>query len=214
MVKIRTLNQLQDALDAEYSWRLKEIADLKLSVRRIRGFSDKTLIRAGVALTYAHWEGFIKKASNVYITYLNSQRLTYREVADCYAVTSLKSRLKTIEEAKKAEATQEAFRYIKDHLDDRIHMKIGNAINTESNLGSGVFKNILISLGIEVKRYEAKFNLIDESLVKRRNKIAHGEQLDIDTADWRKLADEVLSLIKAFKTDIENQATEKGYLAA
>ena len=31
-MKLRTLSQLQDHLDREYSWRLKEISDIKLTI--------------------------------------------------------------------------------------------------------------------------------------------------------------------------------------
>lgn len=41
MNKLRTLSMLQDYLDAEFSWRLKELADLKLAVRRIDALQKK-----------------------------------------------------------------------------------------------------------------------------------------------------------------------------
>lgn len=71
-MKIRTLGQLQDALDSEMSWRLKEIADLKSNVKSTSGLARSTLIRAGTALLYAHWEGFIKAASSAYVLFLKA----------------------------------------------------------------------------------------------------------------------------------------------
>ena len=58
---VRTLNLLQDYLDKEISWRIKEIADMKIAVCRIETVSKKTVIRAATPLLYAHWEGFVKK---------------------------------------------------------------------------------------------------------------------------------------------------------
>lgn len=118
-----------------------------------------------------------------------------------------------IEDSKKSEATQVAYKQIRDELDERIHMKLDNAVNTESNLSSEVLRNILKGLGINLEPYESKFHMIDESLVSRRNQIAHGEYLDIGLSDWRTLADDVLALIKTFKHDIENQASQEGYRA-
>jgi hypothetical protein len=93
---VRTLGGLQDALDSEYSWRLKEIANLKLSVRREQSLPQTTLIRAGVAIVYAHWEGFIKAASISYLEYVNSLGLTYGELKTCFAVLGMKSHLNTL----------------------------------------------------------------------------------------------------------------------
>lgn len=86
-------------------------------------------------------------------------------------------------------------------------MALDSAIRTESNLSSAVFENICNSVGIDHKLYETKYNLIDESLLNRRNRIAHGEYVGLTADDYRNLADEVITLLRNFKTDIENAAT-------
>jgi len=88
---------------------------------------------------------------------------------------------------------------------------MSSAIDTESNLTSKVFGNIAASLGISVDSYETKFNLIDESLVARRNKVAHGEFLDLGGREFGELVDEILLLMRGYKTDLENAATLKSY---
>jgi len=55
--KIRTLSQLEDFLDREFSWRLKEIADLRFLARFSGRLRKNTMVRAGVPLLYAHWGG-------------------------------------------------------------------------------------------------------------------------------------------------------------
>ena len=67
MAKIRTLTQLQESLDAGMSWRVKEISDFKL-VTKAQSDTSPAFIRAGVALVYAHWEGFIKAARRTTLT--------------------------------------------------------------------------------------------------------------------------------------------------
>ena len=59
--------------------------------------------------------------------------------------------------------------------------------------------------------YETKFNLIDESLVRRRNKVAHGDYLDLGAADFRSLADEILQMMRDYKTDLQNAASMAAY---
>jgi hypothetical protein len=74
-----------------------------------------------------------------------------------------------------------------------------------------VFENIASSIGIKIQPYESRFKLMDESLLSRRNKIAHGEYLDLDADSWRDLADEVISLMRDFKTDMENAASTSAF---
>lgn len=53
MSKIRTINQLQETLDKEFSWRLKEIASLKSVVRASDNLSRQTAVRAAIPLVRA-----------------------------------------------------------------------------------------------------------------------------------------------------------------
>ena len=90
MSKIRTIDQLQNMLDADFSWRLKEIANLKIVVRTSLNISKKTAVRAAIPLLYGHWEGFIKNSSTFYLKYVDGQALTYRELKSCFVVFGVK----------------------------------------------------------------------------------------------------------------------------
>ncbi|HFG1639951.1 TPA: MAE_28990/MAE_18760 family HEPN-like nuclease, partial [Vibrio cholerae] len=74
-----------------------------------------------------------------------------------------------------------------------------------------VFSNIAKSIGIDTEKYESRYNLIDEGLLNKRNYIAHGEYLDVDSDGFRNLADEILHLLRLYKTDIENAASLAAY---
>jgi hypothetical protein len=210
MPKIRTVGQLQEALDAEMSWRIKEISDFKLIAKRQPATSN-TFTRAGVALLYAHWEGFIKIASEAYLNFVDNQGHIYRDLKTCFAVFGLKGRLALLSDSRKAKPNIEALEFVLAELDKPARMTLSNAIDTEANLTSNVFANIAASLDISIAGYETKFNLIDESLVNRRNKVAHGEYLDLAPSDFMMLADEVLQMMRSYKTDIENSASLKSY---
>lgn len=213
-MKIRTLSQFQDALDAESGWRFKEIVDLKTSVRLNGNLSRPTVIRAGTALLYAHWEGFVKASSQLYILFINGQRIRYADVKTPIVVMGIKGHLISVRESGNYEDNVAALDFIRRNMEERVSISYSGVVNTESNLSSKVFSNIAQSLCIATGPYEAKFKLIDESLVKRRNKIAHGEFLDISIEEWRNLADEVLALIRSYKTDIENAATSSSFKIA
>ena len=210
MAKIRTLTHLQESLDSEMGWRIKEIADFKF-VAKSQAVSSRTFIRAGVALIYAHWEGFIKSASEYYLDFVDNQGHIYRDLKTCFAVFGLKGRLATLNESRKTKPNIEALDFIFTEINKPAKMAMSSAIDTESNLTSKVFANIATSLDISTASYETKFNLIDESLVKRRNKVAHGEHLDLPLPDFLLLADEVLQMMRNYKTDIENAASQQSY---
>jgi MAE_28990/MAE_18760-like HEPN len=210
MPKIRTVTQLQEALDAEMSWRIKEISAFKLATKTKEG-NRKVFVRAGVALVYAHWEGFIKAASEAYLNFVDNQGHLYRDLKSCFAVFGLKGKLALLIDSRQAKPNIEAFDFVLGELDKPARMRMSNAIDTESNLTSKVFANIASSLDIATTAYETKFNLIDESLVRRRNKVAHGDYLDLEADDFRSLADNVLQLMRDYKTDLQNAASMATY---
>ncbi|ODR93443.1 hypothetical protein AUC69_04380 [Methyloceanibacter superfactus] len=214
MSKIRTLSQLQENLDNEMGWRIKELSSLKVSVKGAVSIAEPTIVRAGIALLYAHWEGFIKNGSTAYLNYITNQGIKYEELKSCFVVFGLKGYLNTLTVSRKAEANEKAIDFIMEQMTNPAKISLSSAIDTESNLTSKVFDNIAVSLSISRTAYESKYNLIDQSLVLRRHKIAHGEYLDLSAKEWRSLTDEVLSLMRQFKTDIENAASLQLYRRA
>ncbi|MGT2509750.1 MAE_28990/MAE_18760 family HEPN-like nuclease [Cupriavidus basilensis] len=184
MMKLRTQVQLQDFLDTELGWRVKEIADMKSAVKQSRYLSEKTVVRAALALLYAHWEGFVKCAVTGYVSYVNYQGLTYAELRSCFVVFGLKKALHDLAESRKAAGNIAAIDFVRDQLNERAQLNLDKAVNTESNLSSMVLGNILLSVGIDPSPYESRYHLIDERLLKRRNNIAHGDYLEVTRDDW------------------------------
>lgn len=211
MKKIRTPDQLQNTLDNKFSWRLKEIANLKIVVRKSEHLSRETAVRAAIPLLYGHWEGFIKEASTCYIEYVNGQSLTYKELQSCFVVFGFKREINKLVSSKSSRVSISTLDFLRDELDQKAKLKIKSAIRTEFNLSSKVFENIAQSIGIDTNTYKSRYNLIDESLLSRRNRIAHGKHLDVDSNGFRDLADEIISLLRLYKTDIENAVSAGAY---
>lgn len=211
MSKLHTVNQIQDFLDAELSWRVKEIANLKTAAQGSGPIPESTLIRAGLALLYAHWEGFVKNSLTAYLNFVNCQGLKYEELRSCFVVFGLKKNVNELLASRNSTVSISALDFLRHQLGERAQLKIDAAINTESNLSSKVFQNILLSVGFDPAAYETRSHLIDESLLKRRNSIAHGDYLDVGKADWRYLADEIISMMRQVKTEIENAVVFGSY---
>ena len=211
MNKIRGVNELADYLDKEISWRIKEIADLKISIKSSDNPRQKTLIRSSIPLLYAHWEGFVKKASEAYLNFVQNQNHRYRELAKCFIAIGLRKEIDNLIKSKTAKLNISLIEFIYNSPEQTTDIKFSNSISTKSNLSSLVFDNIAVSLGIETNIFEPKYNFIDKALLARRNNIAHGEYLDLDKESYSDLSEEVLNLIRQFKTEIENSAVQKKY---
>jgi hypothetical protein len=64
MNKLRTISDIQNHLNDEFGWRIQEIDNLKKVIPRVDSIQTRSLLRAGVPILYAHWEGFVKKSSD------------------------------------------------------------------------------------------------------------------------------------------------------
>lgn len=201
-MKIRTINQLQDNLDADYAWRLKEIADLKLFVKNAPPSCKRAGVRMMIPMIYAHWEGFVKFAAESYLNFVQCQRLTYKDLTSCFSVLGLKRKLSELKDSKKTKANIEAFDFILEQANKRANVGLSAAINTKANLNSEVFENIYISIGLDPRPFELRYHQIDYSLLRIRNGIAHGQYLDITESSCVSLADDILELLKRIKGDI------------
>lgn len=211
MTRLKSLTDLQDALDNEHAWRIKEIANIKLAIRSDNMIGKETLIRAGVPLLYAHWEGFIKAASSLYLEYVENQKLKYCQLSNAFIAYGAKKHLSSLANSNVSQLHIAAVDFFLQQIGDKASIYSKSAISTRSNLKSSVFRNIAISLGIDVSRYETRFIFIDEILLEKRNRIAHGEYLDLKDRDFVKLCDNVLVLLRNYYDDISNAAATKGY---
>ena len=68
-------------------------------------------------------------------------------------------------------------------------------------------------LGLNYAEFEAKEKLIDETLLKNRNSIAHGNYLDISRDGYLDLHNQVIAMMEIYRNNIDNNATLKLYRA-
>lgn len=209
-MKVRSAEDLNDYLDQDLAWRRKEIIELRALVKSAKSKKADVHVRAGVALLYAHWEGFIKNAANAYVAFVSTRRMKTRELQDSFIALSIKTKLTQMGESGKSSVAVPAIAHLMSLL-DKPALLPDAGITAEGNLKSEVFVNIAGWLGIDVARYSARFNLIDETLLASRNKIAHGEYLSISPGRFETLAEEILEVMVWFKTDLENAAVLKSF---
>ena len=80
----QTVNILQDNLDGDLVWRTKELSIFRKTIPTQEGAKQTVLIRAGIPLLYAHWEGFIKYAAECYLQFVALQKLKHNELDYCF----------------------------------------------------------------------------------------------------------------------------------
>ena len=128
-MKIRTINDLQDSIDAEMAWRKHELTAIRENVVNSRKSSKDTAIRAGIALLYAHWEGAIKNIATYYLEYISALKLPYGVLKPMDGVTPY--RLEMQAKAKVA-GTENLYEYWKDALYREVRDDSGVIINLAS----------------------------------------------------------------------------------
>lgn len=213
-MKIKTISQLSASLNDDISWRKREIIELRMQAARKDNVAHKTILRAGVAILYSHWEGFVKTSSEILLSYISNQKLKNEELSEVYVVQSFKSHLSSLADTKNAGVAIESLRFILAEMEKSSSINPKNYVNTESNLSSDVFDRIAKSVGVDVGKYLHLYPFIDESIVYKRNHIAHGEYMDIDFYEYKRISDRVFDLIRSYKDDIENIAVSKSYVKA
>ena len=211
MSKIRTLSQLVDNLDAELAWRIQELSHIKMSIKRSGEIVNRAILRAAVPILYAHWEGFVKNASNSYLEYVSRQRLPYSRLKSSFVVLAARSTLIPLLSSNKMELGRRAVEFIRNDREELSKMPAKRFFHRHGMMDFSAFCNICDSLSIDFARYEARKALINESLVSNRNKIAHGEFLLIDDKGYGILSDDVIVTMRWYKDDIQNSAILKTF---
>ena len=214
-MKIRTLEHLNQRLTDDFVWRRKEITDLNdlIDTRTFSVGKQTMLLRGGITLLYAHWEGYIKTVSNSYLEFVVRQKLTYDELAINFVAIAMKTKLKEATETNKATIFTEVTKFLLTQTNNRSSIPYEDVVTTGSNLSSSILCEITCILGLDYSSYGKKeFVIIDEELLKRRNAIAHGEYLSLSRDEYRNLQIQIVAMMEHFRDRVENSAAQKLYL--
>ncbi|MHA4128156.1 MAE_28990/MAE_18760 family HEPN-like nuclease [Bacillus cereus] len=222
-MQVDPLEKLQKKLDKNFSFRKQELSILKTQIDASVGKTLNTFIRAGIMLIYAHWEGFIKESAKEFLNYLNNQSISQSNLKDNYHAVALKYKIIDCSQSKKSSKHFELLSEIKYNSLSTFSVDLNKTdspiINIESNLKSSILDEILFILGIDKEPFELKYQLIDERLLKERNKIAHGVNVNFINQgeqdaknNYKELYKSVLDLMDLFKEKILEIAEDKLYL--
>ena len=93
-MKIKTIEKLEEKLNVDLAWRRKELIDIKTLIEDDKNSIDKNmLIRSGIALLCAHWEGFIRYAANMYVVYIGDSKIQTKDLKENFLALALKNNI-------------------------------------------------------------------------------------------------------------------------
>lgn len=212
-MKIRIVTELQDHLNGETAWRRKELHNHLTLTREARPYLKQLLLRTGVCLVYAHWEGFSKNAAAAYLDFVNHQGHRVRDLSDHLIAACMRGEIRKCGEAKKPTIHTSLVSRLRGGLPENAELTGIGLVDTESNLNSKVLRELTHLIGVDYGPFETKAPLLDEKLLKNRNAIAHGEFLEVDERDYELLHVEIIGMMVELGERILNAAMLKSYLA-
>ena len=170
-------------IEADLGWREGELGSLKIAVAAAPTGSDRqrALLRALWTMLYAHYEGFSKFCWDLLLDEIEKDGCTRNALAEPLAVLSL---LKVFKEFRANTSADGIWLFVHSILPTEMNRPVVFPIRleTRSNLWPDLVRQNNASVGINAAQVDVHANQLG-ALVGRRNEIAHGKKLVVDSLD-------------------------------
>lgn len=214
-MKIKTIEKLEEKLESDLLWRRRELINIKTLIEDKQNNIDKNiLIRSGIALLCAHWEGYVRFVANMYVVYICDTNNKAKDLKENFLALLLSKDIVRSGKTDKTSVHTKLIDKIKNVRESKFYIKYtddNRIIKTNSNLSYELFDEILSSINIENK-YELKKNYIDYNLLKRRHEIVHGEKTEFEIDDFVSTFEIIVAILEEFKNQVIAAAEKKVYL--
>lgn len=211
-MKVRTVEQLGAIIDDDYTWRFFELLVIQDSIKKSNNLNRRCYLRAGIAMLYAHWEGFIKCAAEAYLIYVATKRQPVNRLNYPFISLALRHHFRKAAAENKSSTYCELVQFLFENINERLPIPYRGVIQTHSNLNSKTFRDVVQTIGLDYSVYQLKEKIIDGKLLYYRNSIAHGEYLEIDPPTFYELHDYIVSIMQQLKDQIIDAAITENYL--
>jgi HEPN superfamily RiboL-PSP-like protein len=197
------------------NWRIKEISDLKAAIRRGDENLKRVLLRALVAICYAHWEGYVRFSARKYLEHVALRRFQYCELRRQFFRNYFLPRLAALSTSKASISERCALMdEILNSSERRFSRVNEDLVNTKANLNFDVFTDICLICDVPVQPFHDKATFIEVVLLRRRNAIAHGEDTLVALDDLDEIASDTIDLMRSFGDALENHVVLQTYRTA
>lgn len=200
--------QFESMLQQDLAWRKHEISQLFMILNSSE--SKDVVIKSLVLLLYAHWEGFIKRSSKLYLKYVMEENIKTKDLTLNFHAIKLKEYArKCIEEDSKNLSQELSFlnaQYKTGEKKFKCSVDVDNdldedIINTGHNLNSKVLKAIVEIVGSKYNEaMQARSNYIDAVLLNNRNSIGHAGRVAKIGGNGFELSQTEVLILKNFVT--------------
>lgn len=214
----QTIEQLQGKIDRDLAWRKKEIVAILRGATRASA-ARQYYCRAGVVMLCAHWEGFLRRAVELYVKFVFSHGLPYQEMSDHFVAISFYDDVVEAAKANFPGAQQHHIklsRKIRDARTGPPRWKVSTNGNPSSEVLTGLMESIGVDgqLGMGAAEWARAKTFIDSLLLAERHKIAHGEGLQVDGQVFRQRVGIMISLCQSVASAIIFAAQNENYRIA
>ncbi|MFD6679210.1 MAE_28990/MAE_18760 family HEPN-like nuclease [Micromonospora parva] len=208
-----------NGIDKELAHRKLELSRLKIKIVQEAGDLDSDhaswMRRSAAVLSYAHWEGFVKRASIRYVRYLNSQDLPISSLKCQLQAACLVSHFKRARESVKVRYLGEVLRDIDEARQGIFRVDPGKVVDTESNLTSTVFADLVEGIGLNyLDEYKTRGPFIDTKLVYGRHQVAHGELASFSATEIVDRIEAVVRLLDQYSQQLFEAVRDRLFLEA
>jgi hypothetical protein len=173
------VNPFEQQVEQDLAWREAEMGCLKLLLASARPGSDRhrALLRACSAMLYAHYEGFCKFCWTLLLDAIQASAHIRRELAEPIAKRAMAP---VFRQLRGDTSDTNLWRFASSQFENELDEKASfpDEVDTGSNLWPGLAQRINGSVGLNCPLFDTHAAELGQ-LVGRRNKIAHGEKLEI-----------------------------------
>ncbi len=200
-------------LERDLAWRESEVGVLKLLLAASPSGSarQRALMRACSAMLYAHYEGFCKFAWTLMLDTINAEMHPRRALIEPLAKRAMIDVFKTL---RSNTSVDNLWNFSMMDFQSQLTKTatFPGEVDTKSNLWPTLAKEINASVGLRCPQFEVCEQEIGR-LVDRRNKIAHGEKLEIaDIKQFQAFENSVLLVMHDLAVAIVECLEKKTYL--
>ena len=197
-------------IERDLDWRESELALMRkfLTDSAVKKIAKHVLFRSAWTLLYAHFEGFVKFALTVYFDALMRSRIRCDQLPMDMKCFALQNCLRDARSLSSADFLNFIVEFREGHLNK---VPVFPEVDTKSNLSASVLEGLLKNANINLPSLPLHDQKID-TLVRRRNKIAHGERDMITEIDYY-LSYENAVLVLAYELAYEIDSKIASYSA-
>ena len=155
----------------------------------------------------------MKRTTEAYITFVAGRRLRYSDLSANFVALGLRTQIIEAGQSRKPTLHSHLATMFMSGLSARSDINVTRVREwyVNSNLNVELLREICCLLGLDPRGYLIKQPLLDGRLLRSRNLVAHGQNIEVDFQDYVSLHDEIILLSDKFRTDVMNVAVTESY---